>query len=184
MSVLTLWSTALRHLLLQTCLCLVLVLSSSATDTTPHSCAYTYTLRSDESGGCIRSSFDEYTTCTSLAVYLESFNSGMYSGSDCIQFILEPGLYVLSGETSARMRYSVVMTSTSLRNVFIRCMDSHVPSGRDKLENYFGVLSFVGTETSSVVLDEINFEGCNQPLQFEYLQSVVISNCSFRCASQ
>ncbi len=157
--------------LLQSCGCVVATNTSCTNNTS------TYTLRADfdQSGAsCVRSSLDQYETCKNLPVYLESFNNGSYTTSECVQFVLEPGLYILSKTTT--LLYSVVFSSTESQNVSIRCLNSIAPITR---EFYFKSLAFIGS--TNVVLEGIDFEGCNGPIRFDRLASVQISNCSFRC---
>ena len=140
-----------------------------------HSCLLNYTLRPD--GLCVRSSHDQYSTCTSFSMYLESFNT-QSPPSDCLQLLLEPGVYTLSNTRAATVNYSVVLTSTPPQSAVISCLDVLANlTGED----YFVPLMFGGGTKVSVLLEGIVFDGCNRPLQFDDLESVTISNCSFRC---
>ncbi len=160
------------------CVCVLgcLLQSSRVAAQSNSSCAYVYTLRADHLSACVRSSLDQYASCSSLSVHLESFNSNSIPTSDCVQFVFEPGLYVLSAEAgTTQVPYSVVLSSAALQTVSVRCLSSDTPITR---ASYFQSLSFIGG--TSVAIDGIDFEGCNGPLQFDRLDSVLITNCSFR----
>lgn len=136
--------------------------------TTALPCSSNYTLKLD--GDCVKSSYDQYISCVSLSDHFESFNSKPVS--DCIQFILEPGEYILS---EGRISYNIVISSALLDTATISCFDVETKTNNYE---YSAPLSFTG-DKMSVILEQLSFQGCNRPFEFEELSSVVIHSCSF-----
>ncbi len=150
---------------------LTLTLMLSTTVQAQQSCIHNYTLRVEDQ--CISSSQDGYLSCTDLTTYLEGFNS-LLNGSDCLNLVLEPGLYEI--KSRGLIAYDIYISSTVYQNVEITC------SGVDQFNS--SSLQFIkgsnALRLGFVLLEGIVFFGCNKPLQFDELELVSINNCSFR----
>ncbi len=152
---------------------LALTLMLSATVQAQQSCTHNYTLTVQVEDQCISSSQDRYVSCTDFTTYLEGFNS-LLNGSDCLNLVLEPGLYEF--KSGGLIAYDIYISSTVYQNVEISCsaVDQFVSSSLRFIKDRNALrLGFVS-------LEGIVFVGCNKPLQFDELEFLSIKNCSFR----
>ncbi len=121
---------------------------------------------------CSCTDLQERDDCMTLS---EAFGSAdLTSPGDCLELSLSPGDYHFS-EREAILDYSVVITAP-LGGVTFTCectdpQNIHPFSFRKAADD---------TSESFVAMDALSFRGCHWPLQFDNIDHVSISECTFR----
>ena len=154
-------------------LCLTVITSSQ-------NCGNTITLSPDNTCDCGTSTVDVSNSCQSLSELLVDYNR-IVPERDCLELILEPGVYTLTGYTTS-VNYSTVITAPR-GGVTITCQSqcSETPTFENVISG--SPLAFHKNETSRfsfVILEGIKFQDCLLPLQFDDLDNATIRDCTFR----
>ena len=154
-------------------------------------CSTTLSLRapSDEGGNCtfIVDAGETTGVCYSLSDYLQRYNT-LIAASDCLEVKLYPGTYSLT-DYSNTLNYSLVVAAIE-GEVTITCQpDEAVTTGSPLwFQRYSAFSSYPSPAPSPMVpengeffvqIERVNFESCQRPLQFDAMDYVGISNCSF-----
>ena len=183
--------------------------SSSATPAQPltgadYNCSHSYTLRVDGSRlsparpadgsdscstsaittSCVQSSEDDFQSCSCLSRILARFND-VISSEDCLLLSMEEGEYAISPTDPVDVNHTVVMVAASDGGAKVICQARQEEEEESVNCTKSAPLAFnkrVGGERDrvEVVFEGLTFEGCTRPLQFDNLDRVAISNCSFR----
>ena len=172
---------------------------------TDYNCSRSYTLRVDGSRlsparpadgsdscatsaittNCVQSSEDDFQSCSCLSRILARFND-VINSEDCLLLSMEEGEYDISSTDPVDVNYTVVMVAASGGGAKVICQATQEEEEEESVNcTKSAPLVFnkrVGGERDrvEVVFEGLTFEGCTRPLQFDNLDRVAISNCSFR----
>ena len=143
-------------------------------------CSYGYTVRSDpqRSCSCVLSSQDGFTNCRTLAEILNALKEQIPS-DDCLQLSVDPGTYTLTSYETT-LNYSAVISAPS-GNVTFTCLSNCTTGSQAVVDG--SPLAFESNSVTGsrfVVMEGITFEDCWRPLQFDAINNVTISDCTFR----
>lgn len=132
---------------------------------------------------------DSSGACDSLSAYLERYKT-LVAVDDCLDLRLYPGTYTLN-DYSTTLEYSAVIRALG-SGVTVTCepgLEGSSTTGSPLWFQRHSVFSsYPSSGTSSVTADKgeffvqiegVQFENCTRPLQFDAMDYVGISNCSF-----
>lgn len=167
---------------------LAVLLASSLAALPERSCSNTLNLCTRDSSGeplpndCVFVDEDPAVLCNSISIYLHlEQTKANVAADECLRVNMYPGTYSLSQYTSI-LNYSAVI-SAPVGGVTVTCESECMNKTNI---TYGSPLWFQRNTTSSaevgeffVQLEGISFESCQRPLQFDAMDYVGISNCTF-----
>ena len=143
-------------------------------------CSYEYMVHShpQRSCNCVLSSQDGFTDCRTLAEILSGLKKQIPS-DECVQLRVDPGNYTLTSYETT-LNYSAVISAPN-GGVTFTCLSNCMTGSQAVVGS--SPLAFESNseaEARFVVMEGVEFEDCQRPLQFDAFNNVTINNCSFR----